>query len=172
MSAFQKMKRDVGLLPLLWELKKYGPNTRGFAVENADTGDETRAHLWVALWTHDARALPIFTLQWQAPCLCGACLWCDQGGWSFGGTTVYPTAVSQLPRRHELRGKATVALFDGPPFLSGLGARQKPKPTKHATQLALQRTAAARRVAGGNDASTKVPANTLIEHIEYTYLLY
>jgi hypothetical protein len=152
----QKMKRDVGLLPLLWEMKHYGPGTRGFRVQNADTGEEARAHLWSALWTHDARALPLYTLQWTAPCHNGACIWCNQGGWSFGGTSIYPTAITMLTRNDALRREATGVFFDAPPFLSGLGTRRKPKPAKHRDQRAAQATAAARVRAGAKDIATRV----------------
>jgi hypothetical protein len=147
------MKRDVGLLPLLWELKRYGPHTKGFKVRNSDTDEDRRAHLWAALWTHDARALPIYTMQWQAPCKIGACLWCDILGFHFCGTSVYPSATCHLPRNHATRAAATAAMFDAPDFLSGLGARKKPKATKHRDQRAAQATAAARVIAG---ESTKV----------------
>jgi hypothetical protein len=130
------MKWDGCLEPLLWELRQYGPNSKGFRVRDAAAGDRPRyCRLFVACWCHDTRGLPLYTHTWQTPCHYYFCLWCKQMGFSLKEGhrgTCYMGAVRALSAQHILKRSHAEAFSDDlVTSRPALATMAKPQPTTH-----------------------------------------
>jgi hypothetical protein len=154
------MKWDGCLEPFLWELRQYNPKSKGFPIYDAAANGRKRfCRLFLAMWCHDTRGLPLYTHSWQTPCKLHFCLWCSQSGFTMkgAGATCYMGAVRALSAHHGLkRAHAEAFSDDDTTPRARLAILAPPKPATPIGSARRMAKAAQMVKAGRDDDDTRV----------------